>query len=457
MAPDGRATRIRLGDFRSAPMRAFHLSWFAFFLCFFGWFGIAPLMAVVREDLGLTQRQIGNTIVASVAITIVARLFVGWLCDRVGPRRTYAGLLILGSVPVMGIGLAQSYEAFLLGRLAIGAVGASFVITQYHTSVMFAPNVVGTANATTAGWGNMGGGVTQMVMPLVLAGLVALGASTSLGWRLSMVVPGLLLLVTGVAYLRLTQDTPEGNFGEFRHAGQREAPNAKGGPSPFMEALRDRRVWALAVIYGACFGIELTINNVAALYFHDRFGMGVAGAGVVAGLFGTMNLFARTLGGFLGDRAGVRGGLRGRVSFLGTVLLLESVALVVFSRMDVLPLAIVTLILFSLFVQMSEGATFSVVPMINRRALGAVSGIVGAGGNVGAVAAGLLFRVEGLATQTALLYLGVAVAATSSLVFLVRFSPAQERAAQEELEASLATLGPTPGAHARLVDEEALR
>jgi MFS transporter, NNP family, nitrate/nitrite transporter len=437
-------------------MRAFHLSWFAFFLCFFGWFGIAPLMVVVREDLGLTQRQIGNTIVASVAITIVARLFVGWLCDRVGPRRTYAGLLILGSVPVMGIGLAQSYEAFLLGRLAIGAVGASFVITQYHTSVMFAPNVVGTANATTAGWGNMGGGVTQMVMPLVLAGLVALGASTSLGWRLSMVVPGFLLLLTGIAYLRLTQDTPEGNFRELRRAGRLEAADAK-GPSIFMEAVRDRRVWALAVIYGACFGIELTINNVAALYFHDRFGMGVAGAGVVAGLFGTMNLFARTLGGFLGDRAGVRGGLRGRVSFLGTVLLLESVALVVFSRMDVLPLAIVTLILFSLFVQMSEGATFSVVPMINRRALGAVSGIVGAGGNVGAVAAGLLFRVEGLATQTALLYLGVAVAATSSLVFLVRFSPAQERAAQEELEASLAAVGPTPGAHARLVDEEALR
>ena len=62
----------------------------------------------------------------------------------------------------MTIGLANSYESFLLFRLAIGIVGASFVITQYHTSVMFAPNVVGTANATTAVWGNLGGGVTQM-------------------------------------------------------------------------------------------------------------------------------------------------------------------------------------------------------------------------------------------------------------------------------------------------------
>src|SRR6202011_4279024 len=45
---EGKATRIRLWDFSSAPMRAFHLSWFAFFLCFVAWFGIAPLMAIVR-------------------------------------------------------------------------------------------------------------------------------------------------------------------------------------------------------------------------------------------------------------------------------------------------------------------------------------------------------------------------------------------------------------------------
>ena len=105
----------------------------------------------------------------------------------------------------MTIGLANSYETFLLFRLGIGVIGASFVITQYHTSMMFAPNVVGTANATTAGWGNLGGGVTQMVMPLVLAVMVALGASEFLGWRLAMVVPGVALLFMGVAYWRLTQ------------------------------------------------------------------------------------------------------------------------------------------------------------------------------------------------------------------------------------------------------------
>ena len=135
MDVSNKATRIQLFSLATAPMRAFHMTWMSFFLCFFGWFGIAPLMAVVREDLDLTKAQIGNTIIASVAITVLVRLLIGPLCDRLGPRRVYAGLLILGSVPVMGIGLADSYESFLLFRLAIGAIGAGFVITQYHTSV----------------------------------------------------------------------------------------------------------------------------------------------------------------------------------------------------------------------------------------------------------------------------------------------------------------------------------
>ncbi len=147
-----KANRIRLFTLKTPQMRAFHFSWFAFHICFFGWFGIAPLMAVVRDDLGLTKTQIGNTIIASVAITVIVRLAIGVLCDRIGPRRAYTWLLCLGSLPVMSIALVDSFEAFFLARLAIGAIGASFVITQYHTSIMFAPNVVGTANATSAGW-----------------------------------------------------------------------------------------------------------------------------------------------------------------------------------------------------------------------------------------------------------------------------------------------------------------
>ncbi len=437
--PSNKATRIRLFSLSKPHMRTFHLTWFAFFLAFFGWFGIAPMMALVRDDLGLTKTQIGNTIIASVAITILARLLIGWLCDRIGPRLAYSGLLVLGSIPVMCIGLAQNYETFLLFRLAIGVIGASFVITQYHTSVMFAPNVVGTANATTAGWGNMGGGVTQIVMPLVLTLVLMLGVNEAFGWRVAMVVPGVGLLLVGIAYYFLTQDSPEGNYRDLRAAGKMApSPSVSGS---FLDAAKDYRVWALFVIYGACFGVELTINNVAALYYYDRFDLNLATAGLIAGTFGLMNIFARTLGGFFGDKFGIRFGLKGRVMFLGGVLLMEGLALILFSQMATLFLAVGAMIIFSLFVQMSEGATFSVVPFINRKALGSVAGIVGAGGNAGAVAAGFLFRMESLTFGDALLLIGIVVVAVAPLAFLVRFSPQRETEERSLMREALASRG----------------
>ncbi len=352
-----KATRIRLFEFTSPQMRAFHMAWFAFFLCFFAWFGIAPLIKVVREEMSLTKDQIGWCIIGSVAITVIARLLIGWLCDRIGPRLAYTWLLLLGSLPVMGIGLANDFSTFLLFRVAIGAIGAAFVITQYHTSVMFAPNCVGTANATTAGWGNLEGGVTQLVMPMVFALFVGtMGMSASFGWRASMFVAGVLCELCGVAYYYLTQDAPDGNFADLRERGLMPSKSAVKGT--FLEASKDKRVWALFLIYGACFGIELTINNIAALYFVDYFDYfqqmdplkAVGTAGLVASLFGLMNTFARTLGGAFGDRFGERWGLSGPVKWLFMVLFCEGLALMLFSWMNVLTLAIPSLILFSLFV-----------------------------------------------------------------------------------------------------------
>ena len=405
-------------------IRTFHMTWFSFFLCFFAWFGIAPLMLIVRDELNLTKEQVGWTIIASVAVTIFARLIIGWLCDRIGPRLTYTGLLTLGAFPVMGIGLAQDFESFLLFRLAIGAIGASFVITQYHTSVMFAPNVVGQANATSAGWGNLGGGVTQFVMPLIFSVfVVGFGFSNALGWRLSMVAVGIVIFLTGIAYYFWTQDAPDGNFKELREKGL--MPPKKNVTADYFEALKDSRVWVLFLIYGACFGIELTVNNVAALYFADYFDLGLVTAGLVAASFGLMNIFARTLGGIFGDNYGALWGLKGRAFWLFICLFCEGLALMLFSQMQVLFLAIPTLILFSLFTQMAEGATYSVVPFINKKALGAVAGVVGAGGNAGAVTAGFLFK-GAVDWSEAFLIIGMVVTAASFLAFLVRFSTRQE-------------------------------
>jgi len=187
------------------------------------------------------------------------------------------------------------------------------------------------------------------------------------------------------------------------------------------------------VIYAACFGIELTINGMAAVYYFDYFGLGIKTAGLAAGLFGLMNIFARTLGGFVSDKFVRKGGLAGRVKWLFIALLIEGIALIFFSQMRELALAIPMMIVFSLFVQMSEGATYSVVPFINKKALGAVSGIVGAGGNMGAVAGGFLLRAHPGAWPQALLILGCCVSGAAFLAWLVRFSPAEEKSAQEEL------------------------
>jgi NNP family nitrate/nitrite transporter-like MFS transporter len=321
----------------------------------------------------------------------------------------------------------------LLFCLAIGGIGASFVITQFHTSVMFAPNVVGRAAATTAGWGNLGGGVAQIVTPLLLGAFVSLGASQALGWRLAMVVPGMLMFVWGILYAKLTQDYPSGNLGEGA------ARVTKGGQGTFIEACRDYRVWALFLTYASCFGIELTFHNLAALYYKDTFSLSLTTAGLVAGSYGLMNLFARSLGGYVSDLVALRFGLRGRVLLLGSLLVGEGLGLILFSQMRTLPMAIGAMVLFALFTKMASGGTYAIVPFLNRRALGSVAGIIGAGGNFGAVVAGLLFREDGLSMSTAFAWLGVAVACCASLTLFVRFSTDTEQRERGLLEAALAS------------------
>lgn len=413
--------KILIFSLKTINMRVFHATWLTFFLCFFGWFGIAPLMAVVREELALTKGQIGNIIIASVSATIFARLLFGWLCDKIGPRLAYTWLLVVGSFPVMLIGFSNSYESFLVFRLAIGVIGAAFVITQYHTSVMFAPNIVGTANATVAGWGNLGGGVTQMVMPLIFAGFAGLGYTNAEAWRYSMVIPGAALLIMAYIYYKYTTDVPEGNLADLRKENPEFQAKAKDVKGSFWVACKDYRTWALFLAYGACFGVEITIDNVAALYFADNFQLGLKEAGIIAGLFGFMNIFARALGGIFSDKAAKVYGISARGYVLAAFLVLEGMGIYLFSQSESLSGAIALLLGFALFVKMSNGATYSIVPFVNKSALGSVAGIVGAGGNVGAVLAGFLFKSESISYREAFTYIGYAVAVVGILVLFTKF------------------------------------
>jgi NNP family nitrate/nitrite transporter-like MFS transporter len=308
---------------------------------------------------------------------------------------------------------------------------------------MFATNCVGTANAMTAGWGNLGGGATQLAMPLLLTLLVGtLGFSPTAGWRVAMVLVGALCAVTGVAYYLLTVDTPRGNFRQLRAAGQMPAASSAAGT--LREACRDVRVWALFLVYGACFGMELTIDNIAALYFLDYFdyfqqleaAQALRLAGLIAASFGGMNLFMRAVGGWVADGCGRRWGFAGRVKWLFLALFGEGICLMFFSQATTLAVAIPLMALFAAFVKMSNGATFAVVPFINPRALGSVSGIVGAGGNAGAVLLGFLFKAQAIDWHTALLIAGAAVTCISFVSLAITERQPVELSARAETPAA---------------------
>ncbi|MEE2960842.1 MAG: MFS transporter [Myxococcota bacterium] len=438
----GQASRISLLTFGTPKIRAFHISWLSFFVCFFAWFGVAPLMAIIRDEFALTKSHIGNIIIASVTGTTIARLFMNWLSDKIGPRTAYTTFLCLGSLPVMAIGLSTDYESFLLFRLFIGFIGASFVITQYHTSSMFAPNVAETVNPIAAGWGNCGGGATQFIMPLIFSAFMGLGFGGAMSWRLAMVAAGFACLIVGLLYYFFTRDLPQGNTAQSRKLALQETPEA--GKDSFLATLKDGRVWLLFFIYGACFGVELTIYNIATMYFMDNFGLSLTLAGLAASLFGLINFFARSLGGAIGDRFDKKGGIHARVLWLFIAVFCEGLALMIFSQMTVLSIAVPSLVVFSFFVQMSEGATHSVVPFIKEKSLGSVAGFIGAGGSFGAVCAGFLFKSEALTWPQALLILGAVVTAISFLTFGFRFSAHKECSIRKKQRELSLPAGPVP-------------
>lgn len=417
---EDKATRITLFSLRGAPMRAFHLTWLAFFVCFFAWFACAPLMPVIVQEFSLTPEQVANINIAAVAVTILVRMLVGPLCDRYGPRRVYTGLMTLGALPVFALAFADDYLTFLLCRLGIGAIGASFVITQYHTSVMFAPNVVGTANATTAGWGNAGAGAAQALVPLLFSAILFLGVDTAQAWRGAMLVPGAALLAMAWLYWRYTQDCPQGDYAALRRDAAKLPPR-KGGWASFRQACGNYRVWMLFLTYAACFGVEVFMHNIAAIYYVTHFDFSLRDAGLAAGTFGLLALFARALGGWLSDKAAARWGLDVRASLLCLLIIGEGLGLLWFSQASGAVMAVLAMLVFGLFTHMACGATYALVPFVDRKALGGVAGIVGAGGNVGAVAAGFLMKEVGDMQRT-LLWLGAFVAVSSLCALAVRFS-----------------------------------
>lgn len=118
------------------------------------------LSITIKKDLHLSQTEVANSNIISLTATLIVRAVAGPLCDKFGPRLTFVGLLLVGSIPSVLAGTIHNAAGLYTIRFFVGILGGSFVPCQVWTTGFFDRNIVGTANALVGGWGNSGGGIT---------------------------------------------------------------------------------------------------------------------------------------------------------------------------------------------------------------------------------------------------------------------------------------------------------
>lgn len=209
--------------------RILHLTWFAFFLTFVVWFNFPPLATTIKTEFGLTAAQVGTIGLCNVALTVPARIIIGMLLDKYGPRLTYSLLLIYAAIPCIIFATATSFSQLVIGRLLMGIVGAGFVIGIRMVAEWFPPKEVGTAEGIYGGWGNFGSAFsafTMVIFALLLSFLPGAyqfpepqtfkilffpAFSTDiLNWRAAIAGTGIIAALYGIFYYFNVTDTPAG-------------------------------------------------------------------------------------------------------------------------------------------------------------------------------------------------------------------------------------------------------
>jgi MFS transporter, NNP family, nitrate/nitrite transporter len=426
--------------YKNREIKALHLTWIAFFICFYVWFNMAPLASSILKSVGwLTKDDLRLFAIANVAMTIPARILIGMALDRFGPRRVFSILMVLMAIPTLVFAFGDSKEQLFISRLVLSSVGASFVVGIHMTALWFKPRDIGFAEGFYAGWGNFGSAAAAMTLPTIA--LTMFGGDD--GWRYAIATSGVVMGLYGVFYWYAITDGPS----RESHKKPRKATAIEVSSyrdlvvlalmtvpmvgilsilvwrvqrTGFVDALTawicyaaivlvivyqlvqvfrvnlpllkkgvpadDRypfsSVAALNTTYFANFGAELAVVSMLPMFFEETWGLTAAAAGMIASTFAFVNLFARPMGGLVSDRFGNR-----RFVMLAYMLGI-AVGFLLMGLMDSkwpLVLAVAITVGCSFFVQGAEGATFGIIPSIKRRLTGQISGMAGAYGNVGAV------------------------------------------------------------------------
>lgn len=458
--------------------RNFHLSWLGFFVAFLSWFAFSPLIPdVIKTDLKLTSEEVGNSNIVSLCSTLIVRVISGPLVDRYGPRKVMASLLIIGAIPSGLAGTVPTANGLYIVRFFIGILGGTFVSCQAWNTVFFDKNVVGTANALGAGWGNSGGGFTFIIMIALFNQLLADGMSPHIAWRAAFaIVPVPILLSVAAATLIFGTDHPAGKWND-RHGAVATVPAAsdddqtsiidtkttksKSGEDIETGDEKDIKVtvtaiivseldtavneplslnmantiifspltWLPALAYMTTFGYELAIDaNLATVLYtllkSPTFGQ--TKAGYIAGIYGLLNMFSRPLGGYFGDLIYVKFGVPGKKYLTiacGVAQGLLSLGLGFYidnHSHPSLTVIIVIFVILAIFNEVANGVNFSLVPHCNPNSNGFMTGIVGAMGNLGGILFAIIFRFRPSPAGKAFWISGVIAVGVNLLLCIIR-------------------------------------
>ncbi len=193
-------------DFKQERIRTLHYTWIAFFITFYVWFNMAPLATTMLENIDwLTKDHIKVLAICNVALTIPARIVVGALIDRYGPRIVFSLLMITLSVPAFLFAFGNTFIQLLISRLILGSIGAGFVIGIRMVAQWFPPKMVGRAEGFYAGWGNFGSAWAALTLPWIA--IHFFGGED--GWRYALAINAGVSLVYGIAYYFLVRDIPK--------------------------------------------------------------------------------------------------------------------------------------------------------------------------------------------------------------------------------------------------------